>query len=84
MAVYAAAGALYNRWINYSQTENTKSNKNNFIPEAGIGMSLGGEAIRGFAEVKYNILWNESYGEIGALLYPGALFESHKICPTYY
>jgi hypothetical protein len=68
--VYVAAGVLYNRWINYYPTTNTKIKKNNILPEAGLGLMLGGNKLRGFAEGKYNILWGESYAEAGILFYP--------------
>lgn len=81
---YAAAGGMYNRWINYAPTESGKSKKNNILPEAGIGTSFGGENIRGFVEMKYNILWNESYMEAGVLISPFGLFQKKYTCPTYY
>ncbi len=68
--VYLAAGVLYNRWINYTPSLNAKAKANNVLPEAGLGMAAGGNILRVFAEGKYNILWNESYGEIGVLIYP--------------
>jgi hypothetical protein len=68
--VYVAAGVLYNRWINYYPTTNPKIKKNNILPEAGFGLMLGGNKLRGFAEGKYNILWGESYAEAGILFYP--------------
>jgi hypothetical protein len=68
--LYLAAGVEYNRWINYVATQNDKAKKNNILPEAGMGISAGGNFIRVFAEAKYNILWKESYGELGILVYP--------------
>lgn len=68
--LYLAAGVEYNRWINYTITLNDKAKKNNVLPEAGLGLSAGTNFIRIFAEAKYNILWKESYGEIGVLFFP--------------
>ena len=68
--LYLAAGVEYNRWINYEKTKNLKANQNNFLPEVGLGVSLGGHLVRAFAEIKYNILWEESYGEFGVMIYP--------------
>jgi hypothetical protein len=68
--LYLAAGVEYNRWINYEKTLNTKAKQNNVLPEAGLGLSAGGNFIRIFAEGKYNIFWNESYGEVGVLFFP--------------
>ncbi len=68
--VYLAAGVLYNKWLNYYPTTNTKIKETNILPEAGLGVMLGGNRFRGFAEGKYNVLWNESYGEAGILFYP--------------
>jgi hypothetical protein len=68
--LYLAAGVQYNRWINYEKTLNLKAKKDNVLPEAGLGLSAGGNFIRIFAEGKYNILWNESYGEVGVLFFP--------------
>jgi hypothetical protein len=68
--VYVSAGVDYNKWLNYEATLNSKSKAQNLIPEAGIGVSAGLNFVRVFAEVKYNMLWQESYGEIGFLLFP--------------
>ncbi len=68
--LYLAAGVEYNRWINYALTQNDKAKKNNVLPEAGLGLSAGTNFIRIFAEAKYNILWKESYGEMGILFFP--------------
>ena len=68
--VYLAAGVQYNRWIDYEKTQNLKAKQNNILPEAGLGIAAGANFIRVFAEVKYNILWKESYGEIGLMVYP--------------
>jgi hypothetical protein len=68
--LYLAAGVEYNRWINYEKTKNLKANQNNFLPETGLGISLGGHLIRAFAEIKYNIIWEESYSEFGVMIYP--------------
>lgn len=68
--LYLAVGVEYNRWINYTITQNDKAKKNNVLPEAGLGLSAGGNFIRVFAEAKYNIFWKESYGEIGVMLFP--------------
>ncbi|MFD2522773.1 hypothetical protein [Emticicia soli] len=80
--VYLAAGVEYNRWINYAPTVNDKAKKNNILPEAGLGASWGGNYVRIFAEAKYNILWKESYGEIGVLFFPfnDKLFRNNS-CP---
>jgi hypothetical protein len=82
--LYAAAGGMYNRWINYAPSENANSKKSNILPEAGIGTSLGSEDIRGFVELKYNVLWNESYLEAGILFSPLGLLQKKYTCPTYY
>ena len=63
--IYVAAGVQYNRLINYVENVESKAKPNNFLPEVGLGTSVGGYPIRLFAERKYNILWNESYGEVG-------------------
>jgi hypothetical protein len=60
----------YNRWINFEKTLNAKAKQNNVLPEAGLGLSAGGNFIRIFAEGKYNIFWKESYGEVGVLFFP--------------
>lgn len=68
--LYLAAGVEYNRWINYTRTINTDAKQDNVLPEAGLGLSGGWNFVRIFAEGKYNILWNESYGEVGVLFFP--------------
>ena len=68
--LYLAAGVEYNRWINYEKTINTKAKRDNVLPEAGLGLSAGGNFIRIFAEAKYNIFWKESYGEAGVMFFP--------------
>ncbi|MBA4849790.1 hypothetical protein [Emticicia sp. BO119] len=68
--IYLAAGVEYNRWINFKRTAQSEAKQNNVLPEAGLGLSGGWNFIRIFAEGKYNILWNESYGEVGVLFFP--------------
>ncbi|GAB3511330.1 hypothetical protein GCM10027442_20990 [Emticicia fontis] len=68
--LYLAAGVEYNKWLNYEKTLNKKAKSDNILPEAGLGLSIGGNFIRIFAEGKYNIFWKESYGEIGVLFFP--------------
>ena len=82
--VYAAGGVQFNRWLNYTESLNGKAKETNFLPEAGLGAFYGGRLIGVFAEFKYNILWNESYAEVGFLFFPGNLKRGHYICPTYY
>jgi hypothetical protein len=83
--LYLAAGVEYNRWINYEKTKNTKANQNNFLPEVGLGVSLGGHLVRAFAEIKYNVLWEESYGEFGVMIYPFNDRKNRKNnCPKVY
>jgi hypothetical protein len=83
--LYLAAGVEYNHWVNYEKTKNLKANQDNFLPETGLGLSLGGHLIRVFAEVKYNIVWEESYGEIGVMIYPFNDRVSRKNnCPKIY
>lgn len=69
-ALYVAAGVQYNKWLNYEPSANSKVKASNVIPEIGLGISAGTNFIRLFVEVKYNILWQESYGEIGVLFFP--------------
>lgn len=68
--MYVSAGALYNRWLNYYPSINSKAGQNNILPEAGLGVRSGGNRLKVFAEGHWNILWNESYGEAGLLFYP--------------
>ena len=75
--LYLTAGAEYNRWVNYAPSLNDKANKNNFLPNIGIGTSIGNYAFQGFAELKYNIIWKESFAEVGFLVCP-AYFKSKK------
>ncbi|MFY7827726.1 MAG: hypothetical protein ACOVQ4_11410 [Flectobacillus sp.] len=82
--VYLAVGAQYNRWINYVETQQSNSKPNNFLPEVGLGTSIGNYPVRLFAEVKYNILWKESYAEVGLMFCP-AYFRTKRrtYCPTF-
>lgn len=84
--IYLAAGVEYNRWIDYVETKKTNSGRNNILPEAGMGISYGNKTIRFFGEVKYNILWNESYLEAGLLVCPSRIFKQNKSnkCPRLY
>lgn len=68
--LYVSTGVLYNRWLNYYPSSNTKARQNNILPEAGLGILSGGNRLKGFAEAHWNILWNESYTEAGLLFYP--------------
>jgi hypothetical protein len=79
---YLTAGFEYNRWFNYAPNENKKSKKDNILPEVGAGISVGSNAVRVFFEAKYNVLWDESYGEFGLLIYPFNLKQNRKNnCP---
>ncbi len=83
--LYLAAGVEYNRWLNYEKTKNLKANQNNLLPEVGLGISVGGHLVRAFAEVKYNIIWEESYGEFGVMIYPFNPKRNRKNnCPKIY
>ncbi len=83
--IYLAVGAQYNRWINYVETQQSNSKPNNFLPEVGLGTSIGNYPVRLFAEVKYNILWKESYGEVGLMFCPAYFRTKSKTnCPTFY
>lgn len=68
--IYASAGAMYNRWLNYYPNNNPKAGQNNILPEAGLGILSGGNRLKFFMEGHWNILWNESYAEAGLLFYP--------------
>lgn len=68
--IYASAGALYNRWLNYYPSSNSKAGQNNILPEAGLGILSGGNRLKFFLEGHWNILWNESYADAGILVYP--------------
>ena len=82
--VYLAAGAEYNRWINYVETRQANSKQNNILPEVGIGAAIGNYPVRLFAEVKYNILWQESYGEVGLLFCPAYIKKNKNTrCPNF-
>ncbi len=80
--LYLSTGVEYNYWINYISTVNTAAKQNNILPEAGIGISIGSLMLRGFAEAKYNILWNESHGELGVMVYPSFFgIKTKNKCP---
>lgn len=80
--LYLAAGVAYNRWINYFPSINSRAKQNNIIPEVGGGLTLGSLVTRFFVEGKYNILWNESYGEVGLLFYPAYIkINKRNSCP---
>lgn len=68
--IYVSAGAMYNRWLNYYPNNNSIAKQNNILPEAGLGILSGGNRVKFFLEGHWNILWNESYGEAGLLVYP--------------
>jgi hypothetical protein len=83
--IYLTGGVEYNRWINYVETRQTNSKQNNILPEVGIGSAIGNYSIRFFAEVKYNILWKESYGEVGIMICPAYIKLKRKAnCPVIY
>lgn len=82
--IYLTGGVEYNRWINYIETQQKNSKQNNFLPEVGIGTSVGNYSVRFFGEIKYNIRWQESYGEIGLLICPAYIKSKRKAsCPIY-
>jgi hypothetical protein len=84
-SIYITGGVLYNRWINYTETVSTTAKQNNILPEIGLGTSIGGYAVRAFAEVKYNVRWNESYGEVGLLFCPYYIKQKRRYsCPSNY
>ena len=73
-SLYLTAGVDYNSWLNFdpaSPSKKANATANNVLPNLGIGSVLGGSVVRIFAEARYNILWNESFGEFGILIYPG-------------
>lgn len=83
--VYLTAGAEYNRWINYVETQQANSKQNNILPEVGIGTAIGNYNVRLFAEIKYNIRWQESYGEVGLIFCPAYIKSKRKAnCPVIY
>lgn len=81
--LYITAGAEYNQWFNYINSINSKANKQNVLPKVGLGTSFGSHITRFFAEVKYNILWDEAYAEAGLLIYPGFIkLKKKNSCPV--
>ncbi len=85
-SLYLTAGVDYNNWLNYDPaTPTLKANatNNNVLPNIGVGSVMGGSVVRLFAEARYNILWNESFGEFGILIYPGNIRGRNKSlsCP---
>jgi hypothetical protein len=81
--LYITAGAEYNQWFNYINSINTKANKQNVLPKVGLGTSFGSHITRFFAEIKYNILWDEAYAEAGLLIYPGFIkLKKKNSCPV--
>jgi hypothetical protein len=81
--LYIIAGADYNHWFNYINSINLKAKKDNILPQIGIGTSFGSLTIRFFAEAKYNILWKETYAEVGVLIYPALMKLKRKNnCPV--
>ncbi len=85
-SLYLTAGVDYNNWLNYDpSTPSVKTNAtaNNVLPNVGIGSVIGGKVVRIFAEARYNVLWNESFGEFGILIYPGNITGRNKslACP---
>jgi len=81
--LYITAGAEYNHWFNYINSINSKANKQNVLPKVGLGTSYGSHITRFFAEIKYNILWDEAYTEVGLLVYPGYIkLKKKNRCPV--
>jgi hypothetical protein len=86
-SLYVTAGVDYNNWLNYdpnAPTVNTKATNLNILPNIGLGTVIGGSKLRLFAEAKYNVLWNESFGEVGFLIYPSNFKRKNKslACPA--
>lgn len=81
--LYITAGAEYNHWFNYINSINSKAQEKNILPKIGLGTSFGSHFTRFFAEVKYSILWDETYAEAGLLFYPGFIkFKKKNSCPV--
>ncbi len=81
--LYITAGAEYNRWFNYINSVNSQAQEKNILPKVGLGTSFGSHITRFFAEIKYNILWNETYAEAGLLVYPGYIkLKKKNRCPV--
>ena len=83
---YLSGGLLYNKWINAEEFNNSQSAQSTrLIPELGAGVQYGNNNVRAFAELKYNISWNESLIHFGILLNPGSLINTgrHTVCATY-
>jgi hypothetical protein len=52
------------------------------LGNVGLGAAIGSSSVRLFAEAKYNVLWNETFGEIGLLVFPGTIRKNrYSSCP---
>ncbi len=81
--LYITAGAEYNQWFNHINSINSQAQEKNILPKIGLGTSFGSHITRFFAEVKYNILWDEAYAEAGLLIYPGFIkLKKKNSCPV--
>lgn len=81
--LYITAGAEYNQWFNHINSINSQAKEKNILPKIGLGTSFGSHITRFFAEIKYNILWDEAYAEAGLLIYPGFIkLKKKNSCPV--
>lgn len=80
--VYTTIEVAYNQWINYLPTLSKNAKKDNILGNVGLGAAIGSSSVRLFAEAKYNVLWNETFGEIGLLVFPGIIRKNrYSSCP---
>ena len=54
-----------NSWFNYIPSATTKAQRFNILPKPGAGLEFGFGSLAVFGELKYNVLWNESYTDFG-------------------
>jgi hypothetical protein len=62
---YLLGAVDLNQWFNYFPSLNSRASRFNVLPKPGAGLEIGFGSMALFSEVKYNILWKESYTDFG-------------------
>jgi hypothetical protein len=76
--LYVLGAAYYNNWINAEDFAPEQKKKNNFDPEAGLGLVKNRGCWRPFIENRYGFKWKEDNLRIGIYYYPGQCGKSRR------
>ena len=81
---YISVGAFYNDWFNSEEYAAGLKKKNNFAPEAGIGIIRNHGCLRPFIQHRYDVKWKEGNLRVGIVYFFNSCRHINKDnCPAY-